>query len=111
LSISGNWTLHFSWGCTNNYAQTTFTFNNNGTFSGPLTGKWIQQDGTIMLSFDTGPAKYGGTVDGNVGVGASSTFSGLEGCWYLTRQGISGIVTDGAAAGVKTSHDAAGNPV
>jgi hypothetical protein len=84
------------------------TFNANGTFGGGLAGKWVQQDGTLLLSFDTGPAKYGGTVDGNVGSGASSTFAGLNGCWYLTKQGTVGIVAEAAAA-AKQSHDAAGN--
>lgn len=108
--VSGNWILHFSWGCGNNYSQLNMTFNNNGTFSGPLSGKWVQQDGTLLLSFDTGPAKYGGSVDGNVGSGASSTFAGLNGCWYLTKQGTVGIVAETAAApGPKQSHDAAGN--
>jgi len=86
MSVNGPWTLHFSWGCTSNYSQLPVTFNPNGTFSGNLPGKWVQQDGTLLLSFDGGPAKYGGTVDGNVGSGASSTFAGLNGCWYLTRR-------------------------
>lgn len=108
--ISGNWILHYSWGCGSSYGQLSITFNNNGTFSGPLAGKWLQQDGTLLLSFDTGPAKYGGSVDGNVGSGAASTFAGLNGCWYLTKQGTVGIVAVTAAVpGPKQSHDAGGN--
>jgi hypothetical protein len=110
MSVSGNWILHFSWGCTNSYSQSNITFNANGTFGGTLHGKWVQQDGTLLLSFDTGPAKYGGTIDGNVGSGAMSTFAGLNGCWYLTKEGTAGIVAATAAApGPKPSHDAAGN--
>ena len=41
MSVSGPWTLHFSWGCTSNYGQLPVTFNPNGTFSGNLTGKWV----------------------------------------------------------------------
>ena len=108
MSVSGNWTLHYSWGCGSNYSQSTITFNSNGTFGGTLAGKWIQQDGTLLLSFDTGPAKYGGTVDGNVGSGAMSTFAGLNGCWYLTKQGTVGILAEAAVAAHKQSHDAAG---
>jgi hypothetical protein len=111
MSVSGPWLLHFSWGCTNNYGQHPLTFNNDGTFSGSLPGKWVQQDGTLLLSFDTGPAKYGGTVDGNVGSGASSTFDGLNGCWYITKEGTVGITAAPAAApGARQSHSAAGNP-
>jgi hypothetical protein len=97
--ISGNWILHYSWGPTNSYAQVTLTFNGNGTFSGGgTTGKWQQQNGTLLLSFDTGPAKYAGTVDGNIGSGAMSTFSGLDGCWYLSKQGTVGLTLPSAAA-------------
>jgi hypothetical protein len=109
MSVSGNWTLHFSWGCGNNYGQQALTFNANGTFGGTLPGKWLQQDGTLLLSFDGGPAKYGGTVDGNVGSGAMSTFAGLNGCWYLTKQGTVGLAPAAAAAEHKQSHDATGN--
>jgi hypothetical protein len=107
--ISGNWVLHFSWGCTSAYSPLNLAFNSNGTFSGGLPGKWVQQDGTILLSFDTGPAKYAGTLDGNVGTGASSTFSGLDGCWYLSKQGTTGLAPDLAAASRPGLIDAAGN--
>jgi hypothetical protein len=111
MSVAGNWILHFSWGCTNNYGQANITFNSDGTFSGSFPGKWVQQDGTLLLSFDTGPAKYGGTVHGNVGSGASSTFAGLNGCWYLTKEGTIGIMAAPAAApGSQQSHNAAGTP-
>ncbi len=109
MSVSGNWLGHYSWGCSSTYGQFTITFNPNGTFAGSFPGKWVQQDGTLLLSFDTGPAKYGGTVDGNVGSGAMSTFTGFNGCWYLTKEGTVGMVA-AAAAGPKQSHDAAGNP-
>jgi hypothetical protein len=112
MAVSGNWILHFSWGCTQGYAQANITFNPNGTFSGTHPGKWIQQDGTLLWSYDTGPAKYGGTVDGSVGSGAMSTFSGLNGCWYLTQQGTVGILEaaeEAVAPEARQSHDAAGN--
>jgi hypothetical protein len=89
--ISGNWTLHFSWGATGTYAQVGLVFNSNGTFTGAGSGKWVQQDGTLLLSFDTGPAKYAGQLDSNVGTGMMSTFAGLDGAWYLTKQGTVGL--------------------
>ena len=46
--MTGNWILHYSWGSTNNYGQDNMTFNTNGTFSGTLPGKWVQQDGTLL---------------------------------------------------------------
>jgi hypothetical protein len=106
MTLPGAWVLHYSWGCTPNYAQTNITLNNDGSFGGPLTGQWRLRDGTLMLSFDSGPAKYGGTIDGNVGSGAMSTFAGLNGCWYLVRQGTVGL---DAAPPAELEHDAAGS--
>jgi hypothetical protein len=91
MTVAGNWTLHYSWGSTGSYAQTSIVFNGNGTFGGSFTGQWRQQAGTLMLSFDSGPAKYGGNVNSNIGTGAMSTFSGLDGSWYLSKDGTTGI--------------------
>jgi hypothetical protein len=96
MTVTGNWTLHFSWGATSSYGQTAIIFNGDGTFSGPYAGKWRQKSGTVMLSFDGGPAKYGGTVNGNIGSGAMTTFAGLDGVWYLSKEGTSGFLPDGA---------------
>lgn len=114
MSVSGNWTGHYSWGCTSSYGQFDITFNASGTFGGTFAGKWVQQDGTLLLSFDSGPAKYGGTVNGNVGSGAMSTFTGSNGCWYLTKQGTVGVAAAPAAAAAAAhgqKHDAAGNKI
>lgn len=108
MALSGNWVLHYSWGCTGSYGQVTITFNSDGTFSGGTSGVWRQREGTILLSFTSGPAKYGGTVNGNVGSGAMSTFTGSDGCWYLTRQGITGVVSE-ATTQVEQTLDVAGN--
>ncbi len=105
MSMNGNWVLHFSWGPTNTYAQTNITFNSDGSFTGPGTGQWRQQDGTLMLSFNTGPAKYGGNVEGNIASGAMSTFQGMDGCWYLIKQGTTGLQFEQA----KPTFDASGN--
>jgi len=102
--MTGAWVLHYSWG-TGNYSQTNVTFNADGTFVGPGDGKWRQRDGTLMMSFDSGPAKYGGTVDANVGTGAMSTFEGLNGCWYIVKQGTVGVSLQSSAA---PAYDAAG---
>jgi len=105
--ISGNWVLHYSWGPTQSYAQVGLTFNGNGTFTGALTGKWQQQDGTVLLSFDGGPAKYAGTIDGNLGSGSMTTFAGLDGCWYLSKQGMVGL-TLASTGDAPAEFDAAG---
>lgn len=91
-TLTGDWILHYSWGSTMTYGQASVTFNGNGTFGGTLNGTWRMRDGTLLLGFDTGPAKYAGTVDGNVANGEMSTFVGLDGSWYLTRKGIVGVM-------------------
>jgi hypothetical protein len=108
VKISGNWTLHYSWGPTYNYAQVALQFKSDGTFSGGAVGKWMQQDGTLLLSFNNGPAKYAGTIDANIGSGAMSTFSGLDGAWYLSKVGTVGLTLPLAPA-APGMIDAAGN--
>jgi hypothetical protein len=110
MAMSGNWILHYSWGSTGNYGQTNLTFNPNGTFGGSFNGHWFEQDGTLLLGFDTGPAKYGINVASNVGTGAISTFAGLTGAAYLTKVGTVGIAEAAHAAAAKQSHNAAGMP-
>jgi len=110
-AISGNWILHYSWGSTMNYGQASVTFNADGSFSGTNVGQWRMHDGTLLLSFNGGPAKYAGTVDSNVANGEMSTFAGLDGSWYLTRQGIVGIMEDmsGGALARQQALDATGS--
>jgi Zn-dependent metalloprotease len=93
-ALSGEWILHFSWGATTQYGQSTVSFNGDGSFGGSLPGQWRLRDGSLLLSFNTGPAKYAGTIDTNVACGAMSTFEGLDGAWYLTRKGIVGVLED-----------------
>lgn len=90
-TMSGNWMLHYRW-VTSSYSQVMLTFNGDGRFTGSLSGRWHYHDGTLLLSFDTGPAKYAGSIDGNVGAGAMSTSHGLTGSWYLSKQGTAGVV-------------------
>ena len=107
MSATGAWVLHYSWGCTASYAQISVTLNGDGTFTGAESGRWRLRDGTLQLSFDDGPAKYGGTIDGNVASGAMSTFDGLNGCWYLVRQGTVGVEPEADES--EAIADAAGN--
>lgn len=108
MSMSGTWVLHFSWSCTLSYSSVDITFNNDGTLTGPGPGQWRQQDGTLMLSWDRGPAKYSGTVDGNAASGAMTTFDGSpNGCWYLLREGTVRSLEEEERV---PTHDAMGNP-
>jgi hypothetical protein len=105
MSAVGNWTLHFSWGCTGGYSTSPMTFNANGTFAlAPYTGKYTENDGKIIFKFDTSNTVYGGDIVSNDMLGISSTFGGLTGCWYALRVGTTALEVD-----AKTGTDAAGN--
>lgn len=61
-----------------------------------------------MMEFQFTPpirTTYAGNVQGSAIVGISSTFGGLQGCWYALKEGV--VVH--AAADKKTTHDMAGN--
>jgi hypothetical protein len=110
MSIVGEWTLHYDWGCSGNYAQAGITFNNDGTFSTSeaSAGKWVQTDGMILFQFDQFDSiktTYGGNLAGNAMVGMSSTFAGLNGCWYAIRVGSTTML----AKERKPEFDSSGN--
>ncbi|WP_035924256.1 M4 family metallopeptidase [Kocuria rosea] len=91
-ALADEWVLQYSWGCTDSSARVHLSFHDNGSFTGELSGQWHQQDGTLLLSFDAGAARYAGTLVGDVATGAMTTFDGADGCWRLTRKGAAGIV-------------------
>lgn len=106
MSVPGNWTLHFDWGCGGTYGTAPITFNANGTFSSaPYSGHWSSHDGQILFHFDGGgQATYGGAVVDSAMVGISTTFGGLNGCWYALKGGT----TIKPLAELKPAHDHAG---
>jgi hypothetical protein len=106
MSVPGSWTLHFDWSCGGSYGTTPITFNANGTFaSAPYTGKWSSHDGEIVFRFDQPQnAVYGGSVIDSAMVGISTTFAGLNGCWYALKAGT----TIQALTQIKGGHDQAG---
>lgn len=111
LKISGQWVLHFDWGVTGRFSQVPLTFNADGTFTGGGNGLWQQKDGTLMLHWNTGPAIYSGSLDGDIGSGAMTTFAGSDGSWYLYRQGNVGLVPPTLEEEAPQHLDATGNPV
>lgn len=103
----GEWTLHFDWNCTGNYAQVEMMLNGDGTLtlSPSATGHWVENDGKIMWNFDTGPAVYSGDIIGAAMIGIISTFHGLNGCWYALRGGS----TTASFQARRPEYDVAGN--
>jgi hypothetical protein len=105
MSVVGDWKLHYSWGSTTQYQNVNLNFKADGTIGGGAAGKWRQTEGTVLLAFDSGPAKYGGNIEGNVGSGSMSTFNGLDGTWYMVKQGVTGL----RATAAGPTHDVTGN--
>ncbi len=93
VSVIGTWKIFVDWNCNGSYANTTITFNNNGTFSSPSgAGKWSQHDGKIIWAFGETPnAVYGGDLVDAAMVGIMSNFTNSQsGCWYA----VSASATD-----------------
>jgi len=43
MSVSGDWTLLYSWNGSPAYGSSAISFNANGTFGGQFSGQWVQQ--------------------------------------------------------------------
>jgi hypothetical protein len=108
MAIPGNWTLHFDWFCTGNYAATDMTFNADGSWTMSAfgyTGRWSEVSGELVFNFSGLPTVYSGNFVVNAAVGAMTTFNpGENGCWYLLRK------VAATAQKVAPSHDPAGKP-
>lgn len=90
MSIVGTWTFHYSWGCNGVYFQDQVTFNPDGTFADSQGGEgnWSEDPGMMELQYSP-PIRtnYSGNVQGSAMVGISTTFTGLQGCWYAIQEG------------------------
>jgi len=92
MSIAGQWTLFYSWGCSGGYSQATITFNANGTFktSDGYSGQWAVNAGDVHWVFEPTPnAVYSGNVIGGAMNGLMTNFRlNAQGCWYATTAKI-----------------------
>ena len=54
MSIVGQWTLFYSFGCSGSYNQSTVTFDNNGTFKtgDGFSGQWALLSGNVHWVYD-----------------------------------------------------------
>jgi hypothetical protein len=108
MSVSGQYTLHFSFGCSGSYAASTVTFNADGTFStgDGFHGKWSQTNGNIIWRYDGDSAIYAGVVNGGAIVGNMINFSiNAAGCFYCNASAIKVLahkaVTHDSSGGAK----------
>ena len=109
MSVSGQFSLHYSWGCSGTYATSTVTFNANGTFAtgDGFSGKWSQTNGNILWRYNGDSAIYAGVVNGGAIVGNMANFAASNhGCFYCSKPTAS--LAAGAAAGAEQDHDSAG---
>lgn len=114
MSIAGQWTLHYSWGCSGSYSQTTLTFTSAGKFTDGFggSGQWSVLGGNVQWVYEPTPsAVYSGNVIGGAMCGMMTNFHlGLQGCWYATTAQIPGAAATEKKVEDAANRDAAGNP-
>jgi len=66
------------------------TFNAGGTWSGAggYTGLWVATAGMVMFTFNNSETTYAGNLASKSITGISTTFGGLNGCFYLLQAGV-----------------------
>ena len=114
MSIVGEWTLHYSWGCSGSYAQSTVTFTAAGKFTtgDGYSGQWAVVGGNVQFVYEPTPsAVYSGNVTGGAMVGMMTNFRlGEHGCWYATTAKIpAGAATEKKVEDA-ANRDSTGNP-
>ena len=88
MAITGEWTLFYDWNCDGSYSTGPITLNPNGTFTqGTYTGTWVQVAGMLTFQFKGSSTTYSGNWASKSITGIMSTFSGLNGCYYMLQSG------------------------
>src|SRR6476469_5524932 len=62
MSLPGAWMLHYSWGATSSYAQTTLTLKSDGTFSGEVDVRGTERHLGPDATGDDRRRRRGGSV-------------------------------------------------
>jgi hypothetical protein len=90
MAVTGNWTLFYDWDCDGTYSKTTMSVNPDGTFSlgEGSKGLWVQVAGMFMFTFNNTETNYAGNLASKSITGISTTFSGLNGCFYMLQAGV-----------------------
>jgi len=107
MAVPGNWTLFYDWNCDGTYSRTTMTVNADGTWTNAesYSGRWVQVAGMFVFKFNGLDTTYSGNLASKSITGISTTFSGLNGCFYMLQAGVPTSFTDERASG---KMDAAG---
>ena len=89
VPVTGNWTLFYDWSCDGSYSSTSITVNTNGTVTtGGYSGPWVQEAGMLMFTFNNSETTYAGNLASRSITGISTTFTGLNGCFYMLQEGV-----------------------
>jgi hypothetical protein len=90
MPVTGNWTLFYDWNCDGSYSKATMTVNANGTWTNSegFNGQWVQIAGIFMFNFNGLKTAYAGNLASKSITGASTTYSGLNGCFYMLQAGV-----------------------
>jgi hypothetical protein len=107
MAVPGNWTLFYDWDCDGSYSKATMTVNNNGTFTTNegSSGLWTQLAGMFTFTFNNSETTYSGALASKAITGTSTTFAGLNGCFYMLQEGVPTTFAEERVAG---KMDAAG---
>lgn len=92
VGITGSWTLHYDWGSDGSFNTVGMTVNAGGTWSGGgYTGRWVQEEGMFMFTFNNSETTYAGNKASGSITGVMTTFlpNGLEGSFYMLKVGAS----------------------
>jgi hypothetical protein len=103
MSVPGNWTLFYDWNTTGTYASTSMTIASDNTWTNGegFNGTWVQVAGILTFQFANLQTTYSGNLADKSVTGISTTFSGLNGSFYLLEEGAA------AAQVAKRAHSVA----
>ena len=90
MAITGSWTLFYDWNCDGSYSSGTMTVNAGGTWSGlgSYSGLWVQAAGMFMFTFNGLETTYAGNLASKSITGIATTFTGMNGCFYMLQSGV-----------------------
>jgi hypothetical protein len=90
MAVPGNWTLFYDWDCDGTYSATSMSVESDGTFTigEGASGLWVQGAGMFVFTFNDLETTYAGNLASKSVTGVSTTFSGLQGCFYMLQEGV-----------------------
>ncbi len=90
MAITGNWTLFYDWNSDGSYSKTSMNVKVGGTWTNGegASGLWVQIAGMFMFTFNGSETTYAGNWASKSITGISTTFTGLNGSFYMLQSGV-----------------------